>query len=897
VAGAQQSQPGPAPSTSASGRWPLVGRADLLRQVGDALARPHIMAVLLHGPAGAGKTRLAAETVARAAATGRPVLRVSASRTLAQIPLGAIMSPLIGGEFDSATGSDDPVALFAQATRVVKAAGKGQRVILAVDDLPLLDPLSVALVAQLVQAGSVVLLATVGDGGAVPDAFVGLWSSDHALRVDVPLLGRSECAALLAAVLQGPVAARCTADLHRASGGNPLHLRELVLGARQDGSLAQVAGVWRLARAPSGTPALHDLLIGRLQAVDAADRGLLERLALCQPLNVDELPDDRAALVRLEEAGLVRADRTAGGLVVRLTHPQYSEVIRSRLSPLRAADLLLDQVAVVERRGGSSTSAPGDALRIALWRLEATGTADPVLLIHAARLARAAHDYRAVQRLAAAAAAGADPTEHGAEVLLLLGEAQREEGRPAEAVETLARAARLPASAPVVARIATVRAATLGYQYNRIDDALAVLREAQGQVPEYATQLATVAAALLGSADRTDEALAELDAVGEPDGLGADDVALWAVAAVPAFAAAGRAGQAIHAAERGVAAARDARFSGPLHRTAPLMVHAVALGEAGRISEALEVARTALWQAVDDGLDRLICSAEWRLARVLLLAGRPRSAARWCRDVISGARAHSLASHLPLGLSVLVVASAWTYALDDVEPAWRELAELNLPDDPWYILAQAWRLAAQGDVGAATLPLVDGAERAAERGQLAMAVALLHDVVRLGYPDAVANQLATLAKRCDGRLVAARAGHAVAARDHDVRGLVAVADEFEDQGAILFAAEALATAAQDARSARSGPSASTLRVRATALGGRCEGARTPLLLTDQAIPLTAREREVALLAAGNMPSKEIATRLGLSVRTVGNHLQSCYTKLGISGRTELPGALALIPGA
>lgn len=863
------------------------------------------MAVLLHGPSGVGKTRLAAESVARATATGRPVLRVSASRTLAQIPLGAIMSPLIGSDFDSAV-SDDPVALYAQATRVVKAAGKGQRVILAVDDLPLLDPLSVALVAQLVQAGSVVLLATVGDSGAVPDAFVGLWSSDHALRVDLPLLSRSECAALLAAVLQGPVAARCTADLHRASGGNPLHLRELVLGARQDGSLSQVAGVWRLARAPSGTPALHDLLIGRLQAVDAADRGLLERLALCQPLSVDELPDDRAALVRLEDAGLVRADRSDGRLVVRLTHPQYSEVIRSRLSPLRAADLLLDQVALVERRGGG---VPGDALRIALWRLEATGTADPGLLVSAARLARAAHDYRAVRRLAGAAATGADPTpaatgadpaDRGAEVLLLLGEAQREEGRVAEAVETLARAARLPASAPVVARIAMVRAATLGYQYNRIDDALAVLREAQGRVPEQATRLATVAAALLGSADRTDEALAELDAVGEPDGLGADDVALWAVAAVPAFAAAGRAGQAIHAAERGVAAARDARFSGPLHRTAPLMVHAVALSEGGRISEALEVARTALWQAVDDGLDRLVCSAEWRLARVLLLAGRPRSAARWCRDVVSGARAHNLASHLPLGLSVLVVASAWTYALDDVERAWRDLADLTLPDgpdDPWYVLARAWRLAAQGDVGAAMPPLIDGAERAAERGQLAMAVALLHDVVRLGYPDVVADRLTTLAKRCDGRLVAARAAHAVAARDHDVRGLVAVADEFEDQGAILFAAEALAVAAQHTRSARSGPSASTLRIRATALGSRCEGARTPVLLTDQAIPLTAREREVALLAAGNMPSKEIATRLGLSVRTVGNHLQNCYTKLGISGRTELSGALALIPDA
>jgi hypothetical protein len=72
----------------------LAGRADLLRQIADALARPHIMAVLLHGPSGVGKTRLAAESVTLATSTGRPVLRVSVSRTLAQIPLGAV--PLSG---------------------------------------------------------------------------------------------------------------------------------------------------------------------------------------------------------------------------------------------------------------------------------------------------------------------------------------------------------------------------------------------------------------------------------------------------------------------------------------------------------------------------------------------------------------------------------------------------------------------------------------------------------------------------------------------------------------------------------------------------------------------------------------------------------------------------------
>ena len=56
-------------------------------------------------------------------------------------------------------------------------------------------------------------------------------------------------------------------------------------------------------------------------------------------------------------------------------------------------------------------------------------------------------------------------------------------------------------------------------------------------------------------------------------------------------------------------------------------------------------------------------------------------------------------------------------------------------------------------------------------------------------------------------------------------------------------------------------------------------------------PLTPRERDVAALAAQGESSKEIATRLYLSVRTVNNHLQNAYTKLGVSGRRQLAGAL------
>jgi len=75
------------------------------------------------------------------------------------------------------------------------------------------------------------------------------------------------------------------------------------------------------------------------------------------------------------------------------------------------------------------------------------------------------------------------------------------------------------------------------------------------------------------------------------------------------------------------------------------------------------------------------------------------------------------------------------------------------------------------------------------------------------------------------------------------------------------------------------------------LAGRCEGARTPVLLAATHSPaieaLTGREREIAGLAARGYTSREISTRLVLSVRTVNNHLNHVYGKLGI-GREDLP---------
>jgi NarL family two-component system response regulator YdfI len=50
-------------------------------------------------------------------------------------------------------------------------------------------------------------------------------------------------------------------------------------------------------------------------------------------------------------------------------------------------------------------------------------------------------------------------------------------------------------------------------------------------------------------------------------------------------------------------------------------------------------------------------------------------------------------------------------------------------------------------------------------------------------------------------------------------------------------------------------------------------------------PLTEREMEVLLAAARGQRNKEIASQLGISVRTVKAHLSSIFNKLGVDSRT------------
>jgi DNA-binding CsgD family transcriptional regulator len=68
-----------------------------------------------------------------------------------------------------------------------------------------------------------------------------------------------------------------------------------------------------------------------------------------------------------------------------------------------------------------------------------------------------------------------------------------------------------------------------------------------------------------------------------------------------------------------------------------------------------------------------------------------------------------------------------------------------------------------------------------------------------------------------------------------------------------------------------------------------EPARTgdlaPLLM--RAWGLSARERDVAALAIGGLPSQDIAAALFISPHTVRDHLKSIFAKTGVNSRRDL----------
>lgn len=880
---------GPTPSPNLDGIWPLVGRDAIVDRALAALESGRARSVFLYGPSGIGKSRIALEVGDRLEASGWLVLTASGNPALAAVPF-ATFAPAIarGVENPQLPSATDPLTLFTLTTSVIGELSAGRRVLLAVDDLSSADTVSIALIAQLAAAGTIALIATMPEGEPVPDGAMPIASTGDSLRLDVPPLDLDEVGELLTAVLGDPIAHRDAVELQRTSHGNPLFLRELVLGAAAQGSLDRTEGHWRLTGDPVGTPALRDLIRARLRTLSAEERDAVERLALCEPLGVDEFarPGAAEALGELELRGMIKVDASGHGVAITLAHPHYAAAVRETMPRIRAISLLAEQADLV----AAGEMNVVDELRIAIWRLDAGRPSDPELLIRSAALAQRAHDHRTAERLASAAiAAGAsDASAHvlHADLLWSL-------GRGPEALVALANAEQAARSTPrpeaLIAAIATKRADIYGGDPLGSERGLKLLEEIEHALPEQLPMLLISKATLALHLLRAHDALGYVEQAGSMMGDSPVERALVSLARSMPLSQLQRSDEALVEAEAALAYASSADSLIPRRRAQ--IPYTYALTESDALAPARAVVIEMLHDAIRNDDELTARHAEFLMGRVFWVMGRLDSAARWFQDTLSGSEVRGPASLRGPSLGFLAVTACMQGELERARELRGRIGAGYDHEDSLTALSDAWIARTAGDVDGAAAVLLARAEGGLAKGAHAVAASFLATLARLGsrpHAKQAATRLEALAELTGAAPVARRARHARAEADADAVALRAVGAEWEGLGALLFAAEAFASAGQAARAAGHGREASADLQRAASLAAACEGARTPLLsFTEGSEPLTPREREIASLAAQGLSSNEIAQRLFLSPRTVNNHLQSTYTKLGIRGRHEL----------
>ncbi|SEL78431.1 helix-turn-helix transcriptional regulator [Streptacidiphilus jiangxiensis] len=896
-----------------SSQWPLTARDEQLADFDAAWGT--CRGLVVSGPAGVGKTRLAEEFLARAVRSGFRGGRATATAAAAEMPLAAIAHLIPPG-----VDLSDPVAGFTAVARRLAGPGRDRRWALLVDDLHLLDSASVVLLRQLTDAGVVRLLGTLRTGQPLGAAVVALCGDPSVRRVDVGAFTPQQTDAVLQQALGAPAARRTSFELHRVSGGNVLFLRELVEGASAAGRLTFDGELWSLTDGePQATSRLTELVDARLGAVPEQGRAVLELLALCAPV---PLADAQAlaplpVLADLEAAGLVRTTTDRRRTEVCLAHPLYGELLRAGLAPLRRRHHLLAQI---ERTTAGGARRRDDRRRLAAWQLAATGTADPALLLEAASLARYAHDYPLAARLLRAAEAEGRQsvtTRH------LLGEVLFELGDTVEAEAVLADADAAAVSESDVVAVAISRTMNLFWAAGRTDDALAVIARAQARVTgePWLRMLRYSEAAVRIPAGQPEHGLALLDdlhpeldahpdldpsaelrpaADARPGPDGGADPAPWLAGAMMKVAGLDLTGRSAEAAAFAEAVHRsherlDQRSLYP-HPASQLIGLSASLRGLGRLAESREVGERAFKQLTEADISVPAIWLAINLGLTEWLAGRPATARRWYAEAAARARTQRSANALHAALHGIAACVA---VLGDGAAARRLLAEadagtgLPLYRDTAY-LARAWTAAAGGDLDGARRVLRVGAAEAAAAGIRTTESLLLTETARLGGAREVVERLRELAPSCQGAWPAARLSLATALACDEPDQLLAAAVELQTLGADLTAAEAANSASVALRRAGRTRAATAAARQAASWAAHCEGARTPLLLpAETTTALSGRQREIALLAANGATNKRIAGMLSLSVRTVENQLQRAYVTLGIAGRQELPAALGV----
>ncbi|MFF3404459.1 LuxR C-terminal-related transcriptional regulator [Streptomyces sp. NPDC002659] len=875
------------PRISEVEQWPLIDRTEEIAAFTRALRSRRLRSFMVHGPAGVGKTRLAEECLAWAIRSGHRGGRA--------LLAGAAVGPMeaLGHLLSSENDQQDPVARLREATKALSGRGGGRFILLA-DHLDLLDSGSTLLINQLLETGVIFLIGTVSARPRT-EALAAIVQPDRDCRVDLAEFDRERTEQLLHRVLGGFVETRTVDEFHGLSNGNLTLLSELVSGAKAHGVLEQDRQTWRLTQPIPPTRRLTEQFEGRLAVLDDVERHALDLLAVAGPLTTGDLAEttSHTALITLEAAHLVIARRQGRRTLVDLAHPAHADLLRARMPLLRKRALLTEQAARLRCCGLRRRE---DKLLLATWQVQATGNVAPELLLQAAAIAKENHDFPKVTLLLQAL----PETQHTAASLLLLGEAHAQLGKVDEAEMVFAAAEARATTERDRLGVALARTANLFWNGERLREALALNRIALKQMESVEGRLLLRAneATMLIVSGHPRAGIATLEQLPPIRGVleNTEDWLFGSAVRAGGLAILGRVGEALKLAERVHGQhLQSAESSASMPPAAQRVFRTLALTEAGHFAQARKIAE---WGAAELSAKHAELPQLWQtfhLARCEWMAGRVAAAQRLYAETACLARARNQNRALKLVLSGLAACAA---VLGNEEAAASAAAEARSLPAPGFLtgeerLGEAWVLAICGQLPAARQVLHQAADSAQASGHLASEAALLTEIARLGGAKEAAPRLKELAAVCAGELNSARAHFADALGARNAKRLLCAAEELESLDAVLLAAEAYSAAAEVLARDGQQRKATAAAGRAKTLVDLCGDVRTPMLAgnTETIAPLTSREREIALMAARRIPSKDIAQQLVLSRRTIDNHLNHVYTKLGVSSRSELSARL------
>ncbi|HTM85630.1 MAG TPA: helix-turn-helix transcriptional regulator, partial [Mycobacterium sp.] len=693
-----------------------------MRILEEAIAASDVAGIVIHGASGVGKSRIAREALSAAESQGseaRWAVGTSSART---IPLGAFSAW-------TQPGVTDTVQLLRGVIESLVAAPTGAAVVVGVDDVHLLDDLSAFVVHQIVQRGLAKVILTVRDGEPIPAAVHEIWTAGRFARLDLQPLSLDETSTLLSAVLAGSVDPDAVQRLWKLTRGNVLYLRNIVEQEVADGRLVKQHGSWRWIGGLIMPRSLVELLESRIGTLPGPVSDVIDTLAVGEPIELAALTriTDATAVEEADTRGLITLEPVAGGVEVRVAHPLYGEVRRTRAPATRLRrlrGLVAAELAEADDRDDIQV-----VVRRATLSLDSDLAPDAELLVKAAHGAVWLADLALADRLAGAAiraGGGPEPSFVSAHALSWLGRGGDADGVLAEIdISGLTDGDR--------ARLAFLRASNMLWALGDPTRAKEIIDEASRTVPpqarSYIDAFLTVYWFAVDRPDAARQAAEVLDLDELPAVVGAEIA--WVVAAIAGDA--GRTAEAVATAEAGYGIAARS-FDAPHMSFNIADAHVGALLLAGRVSDAVEAAERVSRQA--EHLPGAAQSLGVAVAGLAALgAGRLDTACLLLEQAAAGLSAsHAIGwgyRYLVPGMTALAMRGA----TDEAAAALAALDEMRRPFrllDYDRSLARAWVAAGQGAVSEAIAFVRSAAEIAAAKGQFASEVLCLQTAAQFG---------------------------------------------------------------------------------------------------------------------------------------------------------------------